>query len=170
LIRAAFIGLFTAGVVFAGVIQWELSGSDHPVPLPEARPRHSGPQPSFPREVEQVRAWVATALARPLFSPDRRPATEPGQQTAAPAGLPRLAGIMVGPFGRSAIFAGDPKPAVIQEGGRIGAYTVKSIDSAQVQVAGPDGLRTIRPSFQPAPPKPTAPEPSRRPGLPVFTK
>jgi hypothetical protein len=171
LIRAAFAGLFAAGAVFAGVIQWELSSSPDPVPTPTVGSRPSGSTAaSLPREADQVRTWVATVLDRPLFSPDRRPPAQSGQEMAAPAGLPRLTGIMVGPFGRSAIFATDPKPAVIPEGGRIGAYTVKSIDPAQVQVAGPDGLRTVRPSFQPTPAKPVLPEPPRRPGMPVSNK
>ena len=51
--------------------------------------------------------WVVTVLARPLFSPDRRPPADTvivASGRTVP-GLPRLAAILVGPFGRSAIFA-----------------------------------------------------------------
>jgi hypothetical protein len=94
--------------------------------------------------------WVTTALARPLFSPNRRAAAEVatvGGGRSVP-GLPRLAGILVGPFGRTAIFATDgPKPIVVREGERVAAYTVKSIEATQVRLTGPDGTQVLYPSF-----------------------
>ena len=42
--------------------------------------------------------WVSTILGRPLFSPDRRPSSTPPAVAGLP-GLPRLSGIIVGPFG-----------------------------------------------------------------------
>ena len=96
--------------------------------------------------------WVATALARPLFSPDRRPSVEAATADSSLPGLPRLTAIMVGPFGRSAIFAVDgQKPIVVQEGAKIASYTVKGIDVAQVRVVGPDGARVLYPTFESAP-------------------
>ena len=69
-----------------------------------------------------------------------------------PAGLPRLTGIMIGPFGRSAIFASDGgKPIVVAEGGHIGRWIVRLIKVGEVQVVGPDGARSLRPSFQSSP-------------------
>jgi hypothetical protein len=98
---------------------------------------------------DNVQAWVGPILARPLFSPDRRPAA--GMDDAAAAGvpgLPRLTGILVGPFGRSAIFASNAsKPIVLGEGGRIDAYTVQSIDAAEVQLDGPSGVQRLQPAF-----------------------
>ena len=64
-----------------------------------------------PAEVapDHTREWIAAILARPVFSPDRRPPAEiastPGVRL--PEGLPRLSGVLLGPFGRSAIFAVD---------------------------------------------------------------
>ena len=73
-------------------------------------------------------------------------------------GLPRLAGILVGPFGRSAIFATNgAKPIVVQEGGRVAAYTIKSIEATQLRLLGPDGAQVLYPSFEPAA------SPARRP-------
>jgi len=110
--------------------------------------------------------WVATILARPLFSPDRRPATvATAVDGSRLVGLPRLTGIMVGPFGRSAIFAtGDAKPLVVQEGARVASYTVKSIESMQVRLLGPDGEQVLHPSFQTvaAPGRPVRPAPMPR--------
>jgi hypothetical protein len=119
--------------------------------------------------------WVTTVLARPLFSPDRRPAPAAANVNGGTArGLPRLTGILVGPFGRSAIFAADSaaKPIVVQEGGHVAAYTVRSIEAAQVQLSGPNGAQVLHPSFDAAPASPTvsptasptSPPPPRRVG------
>jgi hypothetical protein len=96
---------------------------------------------------------VATVLARPLFSPDRRPAADAVTVASSRTvpGLPRLAGILVGPFGRSAIFATNgAKPIVVQEGERVAAYTIKSIEATQVRLLGPEGAQVLYPSFEPA--------------------
>jgi hypothetical protein len=107
-------------------------------------------------------------VAPPLFSPDRRPAADAASVAGSSLpGLPRLAGILVGPFGRSAIFAADgSKPIVVQEGGRVGAYTVRSIEMTQVRIVGPDGAQVLNPSFDQAPNKSAtgALAPARRPG------
>lgn len=111
----------------------------------DARAKHTAPR----AHAENVQAWVGNILARPLFSPDRRPAA--GMDDAAAAGvpgLPRLTGILVGPFGRSAIFAGNAsKPVVLGEGGRIDAYTVRSIDATEVRLDGPSGVQRLQPEF-----------------------
>lgn len=103
--------------------------------------------------VDHTDAWVATILARPLFSRNRRPSAERVAEANATEGLPRLTGIAVSPAGRSAIFAGSPggKPIVVGEGGSVGAYTVRSIRPDQVQVEGPGGTRTVAPAFDPTP-------------------
>jgi hypothetical protein len=110
--------------------------------------------------------WVATVLARPLFSPDRRPANVATTVVGGSlVGLPRLAGIMVGPFGRSAIFAtGDAKPMVVEEGAHIASYTVKSIESMQVRLLGPNGEQVLYPTFATAaaPGRPVRPAPPPR--------
>jgi len=94
--------------------------------------------------------WVSTILGRPLFSPDRRPSSTAAAVAGLP-GLPRLSGIMISPFGRSAIFAADgAKPLVIQEGTRVAGYTVKAIEATQVLLVGPNGNVVLYPSFAPA--------------------
>ena len=122
------------------------------------------PQPA----INRTRDWVTAVLARPLFSPDRRPAANATSVAGSShSSLPRLAGILVGPFGRSAIFAADgSKPIVVQEGGHVGAYTVRSIEMAQVRLVGPDGAQVLNPSFDQAPNKSAtgASAPTRRTG------
>src|SRR5919202_1181988 len=70
---------------------------------------------------------VATELARPLFSPKRRPGSIAANDTAKD--LTRLTGVLVSPAGKNAIFAGSAggKPIVIGEGERIGGYVISSI-------------------------------------------
>ena len=141
-------GLLAVAMGLVAVIAWEVSGTSPSDVAPT--PRQIAAHVASPaKDVDRTQEWVATVLARPLFSPDRRPAMEAtAAATTGLPGLPRLAGIMVGPFGRSAIFAGDRKPIVVQEGARIDAYTVKAIDAAQVRLLGPDGMRVLYPTFQ----------------------
>jgi general secretion pathway protein N len=136
--------------------------------LPQAAPRRVALAPSptpgggGPGRTAE---WAATVLARPLFNPDRRPLA-PGS-AAAPAAstaLPRLTGTLVTSAGRSAIFASSPAPLVVQEGGRVGGYTVMRIEPGQVLVTGPGGARTVNPGFDPN--RPAAPV-AARPPLPA---
>lgn len=93
-------------------------------------------------------------LVRPLFASTRRPTVDaPSGPAPMPASLPRLTGIMVDGATRSAIFAatGGGRPIVVQEGGRVGGYTVQSIDAGQVTLDGPGGSQVLRPSFDARP-------------------
>jgi hypothetical protein len=119
------------------------------------------PVPSAPHASPPDEAALANAIGglnqRPLFRPDRkppRPAPEPAPPTqAADAALPRLAGVVVGPAGRRAIFAGaDGKPAVAVEGGSLGRFTVKTITPGRVTLFGPEGDIDLRPTFLKATP------------------
>lgn len=133
----------------AGVVGWELWPSEGAAPLPvlpafqpvEARAAVAG----------DVDGWVAKALARPLFSPDRRPAAAGATSGGAGQAWPRLTGTLVSGAGRGAIFAG-PRPIVVREGGRLDGFTVQLIEPGRVTVRGPDGVRVLRPTFDPAAP------------------
>ncbi len=118
------------------------------LPLPSA-PAASGRAAPVTREAvlpdpAHVRDWTGTVLARPLFSASRRPAAT---VTSGPQ-QPRLAGIVVGPAGRRAIFAGsgDARGSVVAAGQQAGAWHVVSIEADSVRVVGPDGPRVLRPS------------------------
>ena len=164
--RLSFAGglWLLAALLGAGLVAEQVLPGD-PLP-PPVRP------PPLPAEAASVGAsppvavWAAAALARPLFNPGRRPdaveaaARAPEQQ----ADLPRLAGIEVTPQGRYAIFAGRGPAGtatIASEGAKIGVWLIEAIRPAEVQVAGPDGRRTLRPSYSDAPPAPQAAAPPR---------
>lgn len=125
------------------------------------------------RPADQAATWAQTALARPLFSPTRRPAA--AAAPGAPAGLPRVTAILVSPSGKSVIFAaGDGgKPVVAGEGSRVGAYQVQSIEVGRVTVLGPGGPQVLGPSFDDSPrarPPGGAPDLSGLLGLPGLRR
>ena len=144
-----FLGLLAAGL--SAVIAWEFSaGTGGPpamaIPLPQnmttAEPLRS------PADLQRM---TATLLGRPLFSPSRRPPAPgvTGAETPPDVPLPRLSGVLVASDGRKAIFAGEPRAVVVQEGGRIGRFTVRSIGPGEVVLQGPGEIRSLRPSFGP---------------------
>ncbi len=111
---------------------------------------------------DQVAAWTADILARPLIYPGRRapsPAPTASQQAAAEP-TPRLTGVIVGPTQRRALFTTGPgsRPIAVQEGARIGPYFVRSIRANEVVVDGPDGTRALHPAYDNAP-QPNLPQP-----------
>ena len=90
-------------LALGGVVAAELAA---PGAAPVAVPPMPGRVPvaaAAPAGVGRVDGWVGTILARPLFSPSRRPAATAA--AAGPGGLPRLAGVIVGPEGKTVIFA-----------------------------------------------------------------
>ncbi len=163
-----FVGALALGL--SGAVAWELMG-----PVEAAR----GPGPARAADVraEPVAAPpvdaagdVAAILARPLFSPGRRPLAPNvvAEATPAAAALPRLTGVLVTGAGKSAIFAAQPRATVVGEGGRLGRFTVRSIEPGRVVVIGPDGARTVEPSFDPSRPVPAAAAPRPQLGLPLL--
>lgn len=119
--------------------------------------------------------WAATALARPLFSPSRRP--DATASTGAQDTLPRLSAIIVSGAGRVAIFsASGQKPQTVEVGSAIGGYRVQSIGPDDVALAGPGGTLSLTPRFAaaaaatpgPPGPPPAAPNPDMAP-LPPAT-
>lgn len=118
---------------------------------------------------DQAARWAAIILARPLFDPGRRPPHGAAASPDAAPSLPRVAGLVVTPAGRSVIFASTPKPLVVQEGGHVGAFTVQSIESGHVTIHGPSGVQVLSPAFGPpgSAPEPGAPQlPGGLPGPP----
>lgn len=100
--------------------------------------------PDAPGQPSQA-SFIDTILARPLFAPTRHP---PAGTVDAGEALPRLAGIIIGPDTRSAIFAPvGGKAVVVREGGHTGAYEINAIGPNEVVLSGPDGQRRIHPNF-----------------------
>jgi hypothetical protein len=102
--------------------------------------------PSAPDE--PAAAWMATALERPLFRENRRPAKsiDIGNPADGPA---RLTGVMTGPFGKRAIFTSpnEARPIVVIEGGRVADFVVRSIGPGQAIIEADGSMRTLRPAF-----------------------
>jgi hypothetical protein len=110
-----------------------------------------GPVAPHAGDTKQVQSWVDMILARPLFSPSRRPpASAAGSGTSGP-GFPRLTGIVIMPHRREAIFAvaGRTQPIVMIEGSRLNGVLIKSIDAGAVVIVDAAGTRRLRPSFAP---------------------
>lgn len=118
----------------------------HPSNLAVTQARPAGPDAASSASPDPavVQDWTRTVLARPLFSPSRRPAAT----IAAGPQQPRLAGIVMDPSGRRAIFAGDgdARGIVAGVGQQAGAWQIQAINENTVQVIGPEGLRTLTPS------------------------
>jgi hypothetical protein len=97
---------------------------------------------------------VEMILARPVFSPSRRPEAKPSEAAVAEAPappavpLPRLTGVVTSPSERLALFASSGgKVMELVEGESIGNYVVRSISPSEVILSGPDGERMLRPSL-----------------------
>ncbi|MBV8615827.1 MAG: hypothetical protein JOY66_18945 [Acetobacteraceae bacterium] len=130
------------------------TGPDEPAARRAAEPLR--PNPRAP--AENAAPWVATILARPLFSPTRRPPAPSAEPARPVAEMPRLAGVLVSEAGSEAIFArAGQKPTVARTGERIGPYLVTSISAGEVTLSGPTGTVTLHPVFASAAEQPPAP-------------
>ncbi|MGH7044781.1 MAG: hypothetical protein ACREE2_00140 [Stellaceae bacterium] len=129
-----------------------------PLPAPPPRGMDSG-----------YDTLMATALARPLFSSTRRPPRGNSTDQADDTGLAdtRLAGIVITPGHRIAIFAPtDAKAVTVTEGQTVGSWRVESITPLEVSLSGPDGTKTLQPKFDPNLAPPTTPPLVNRPAEP----
>jgi hypothetical protein len=148
---AGLLGVVLAAELLAGP---EMAGPQRLGHVPAARSGAAAHEPV-------VAHWAETALARPLFSADRRPP----QDDKATTGLARLTAIVIAGGSRRAIFAADgQKPRIVPEGGEIGGYKLLHITGDSVQLGGTDGTLTLHPKFNVVvpqhPPTPPAPPPS----------
>lgn len=167
-------GLLALGAALAATIALELTRGTADdggmiAPVPRSAPALPSRAAAPPSE-EDRQGLVDGILARPLFATSRRPADAPAAGPAsAPASLPRLAGVLVHGGSRSAIFAatGNGRPAVVGEGGRVGGYTVQSIEAGQVTIAGPSGAQVLRPAFDARAPGAAPPPGAGLPGVPA---
>lgn len=141
------IGLFLVSTALCATLALEVSewhGRAVARPLaPQVMPPSRDEPPDNAGVPDQHEAWFAQTLARPLFSPDRRPVE------AGVRGLPRLTGVVVNGSQRIAIFASPSgqHPIIVEAGGHVGAYQVQDIADAGVTVSGPQGTTMIRPIF-----------------------
>ena len=145
------LGLLAAGL--SAVIAWEFrAGAEGPSAVAVSLPQDTKAEEA-PRSPANLRQLSAALLDRPLFSPLRRPpvaGTAARAETPPDLPLPRLSGILVASDGRTAIFAGENRAVIVQEGGRIGRFTVRSIEPGEIVLQGLGGFRSLRPSFGPS--------------------
>lgn len=165
---ASLLGLLVAvltGALFAEYRSAHLESAAVSLSAPQRAPAAPAGLPA--RQAVHRQEWVATILARPLFSPVRRPAPTSAGGASGPGDLARLTGVLVSRSEKHAIFAAEGgKPIVADEGTRIGAYVVRTIEPGQVTVAGPTGERVLQPTYDPkareagqpaSPPRPVPP-------------
>lgn len=89
---------------------------------------------------------VESILSRPLFVPGRR--MQAGEMVGhVDDGLPRLAGIVLAPDRKVAVFqlTGE-KPKSLSEGDTVGTWTIKKIDHQQVVMQNSGGTMTLVPA------------------------
>lgn len=105
---------------------------------------------ALPAPTEASRhAWLPAVLARPLFAPDRRPATG---TIATDPGLPRLSGIISTPTGTVAIFqsATDGKPVLARSGDQIAGWQVAAVEPDAVTLRKAGARMVLHPRFSAA--------------------
>ncbi len=144
-----FGGLCLAGGLLAGTIALELAAGGPAAPtFRAAAPVPGGPAVPAP---DAAPGQVAALLARPPFSPDRKP--DPVQGGADPR-LPHLTGILLTREDREAIFAGRDGGigTVVRPGDQLGPYRVEAISAEDVTLVGADGRHALRPTFSAGPP------------------
>jgi hypothetical protein len=165
------LGLGVALLALGGIVALEIMGRQS-TPDRLSSPTAPISARQWPNPIEsanQIDGILRDILARPVFSPGRRPLASNARVTN---GLPRLTGIVVTGSQRTAIFAAPAagRPITAEEGGHVGAYEVVEITRAGVTVSGPDGTKVITPIFDPAAPppaKPTLPARTEKPKAPA---
>jgi hypothetical protein len=148
-------------VVLGVVLTWELTTSEDgaasvdavvPAGLVQDSKDEAGKAVAHAFDADSLADIAASITQRPLFSPTRRPSSN-GQDkspelAAGPAEVPRLTGVIVGPAGGSAIFAGaDGKSHAAAIGDAIGAFKVRAIGPGVVTLMGSEGDRVVRPTY-----------------------
>ena len=165
-LSAALIVAAALGAAIAWEVQdWRNSyPADAAVPTRTPDRAQAAPRPDPDAGSE---SWAVTVLARPLFSQSRRPDAAPADPVAHASEPVRLAGVVIDPAGKRAIFAlRDTKPVVAVEGSRVGDFVVRSIEPGRVVVEAESGLRTLKPSFNDGLPA-AAPRPAGRHAQPA---
>ena len=178
--------LLMISVGLSGVIFFELqSGSAPSEAIPARRATTDQGQPAVQGnqrhpDPQQTAKDVATTLARPLFSPTRRPREAAKSVGATDPELSdvRLTGIVIEPDRRLAIFAvAGAKPRTLLLGEALNGWKIDSISPEEVALSGPGGTRTLQPKIDtklvrqarlpaaPAQPQPAA-APRQAPGRP----
>lgn len=160
-----------AGLVAVNGFELRGGGDDGAVTAkPRARIDRAAPVPQAPPP--PVAPLMATVLARPLFSPTRRPAAQ-DEPVAEDLTGKRLTGIVIAPERRLAIFAvSGSKPLILGEGQSVSGWQIETITPTEVSLRGPTGQRTLQPKMDPNLPvqAPAASIPSTAQPRPPFQR
>jgi hypothetical protein len=132
----------------------------NPLPKSDATPAVQNDRPA-------ISQLTATVLARPLFSPTRRPPEAAAMDhSETPLSDMRLTGILITPDQRLAIFApAAGKPLVRSEGDMISDWRIESIANQSVSLTGPTGATTLEPKADPNLVRVTAAQPAAQQGM-----
>jgi hypothetical protein len=163
--RLAAPALFVGCAAFGLILLAEINAPEPTAIAPSAPVEQPEPASALPQlPIAPAPPPIAAILARPLFSPSRRPPQSNTAKVADDGGLAdsRLAGIVIGAGRRFAIFAPEGAKAVtVTEGQTVSGWRVESISPREVALSGPDGTKTLQPKFDPnlvpPPPEPAAP-------------
>lgn len=154
MIHRLLLSLLVAGcLLFGAIVYLELqptAADDEAIATFKGVPEVA--KPSQRQQDPRIGDPVAIALAKPLFSPTRRPpqSTQAGAAGDSDLADTRLAGIVTTPARRLAIFAvnGD-KPLKRAEGDEVSGWRIESITPREVSLSGPSGTKTLQPKFDP---------------------
>jgi hypothetical protein len=140
---------FGSCAVLVAILPFEWLPAAAPPPVTHATAPHPVSASAGTAEARDIDDLADTVLGRPLFTVGRRPPKSTGGgRLSVNTGYPRLAGIMITPFGKRAIFAPDgAKPLVLAEGGALDDATVRTIKRDRVVVTGPKGDEVLWPTY-----------------------
>ena len=160
--RLLVIGCLLFGAVLLAEILLPSSNGITDVAAPRRPPI---PQVATPGKPPPIDDLLATVLARPLFSPTRRPEAGPGNAQATDLADKRLAGIVIDPERRLAIFAvNGGKPLTLTVGETVDGWRIEQISATEVSLSGVGGTRTLQPKTDPnLVRQPMAPQPAGTP-------
>lgn len=143
------------GTLLAGILWLELQGSGARYDVASQSPVRTKAQNPSLAGAPPVTALTEAVLARPLFSPDRKPM--PAAHAGASA-LPRLTGTIRTDSGVLAIFQpADGKPIVLGRGGAITEWTISEIADGEVVLQRGGSTSTLRLSYANVPISPVQP-------------
>jgi hypothetical protein len=169
--RALYFYSASAALLLVLAFEW-LPASDPPR-IVAARLPHLAPADQNAAS-KDTSDWADAILQRPLFTVGRRPPKAGhGIHTLSGTGLPRLAGIMITPSSRRAIFMPDGgKPMTLPEGASLDDDTIKQITPDRVLLSGPKGTTVLMLTYDKqqrgltTPGAPLFPQPGFNPGFP----
>jgi hypothetical protein len=145
--------LLAGSAMFGAILYLELgtgtAGGKPAIEMPQPAKARVAARPPQKLRHQQL---VATILARPLFSPTRRPPeTVSGPDAGPDLADARLTGIVTLPPLKIAIFAvKGAKPLVLSEGETVSGWRIERITPAEIALSGPGGTQTLRPKEDPS--------------------